>query len=303
MKTSRLPPIGRILGNRALASDIRRSVARALHAPFARVPDGRSVAGVFARSLQSAIRDIETHPRGKLFRRLIEFGPLREEAGEATRSDGEGVLSDAECGACVEFVYSHMVNRFKGELAELLSLEPCVALMEQLRWTHRFPAGAQLFWGDTVQERVPRGVAHNARPLSWRGFSKGADGLIVQRAGRGPGPPFLRVLGVVEVKSMGLSTKRVLHQIDTHLARLRGGLRLAGETWHPVQVVLSEPVRIIVVPSAWKLSRAWRMVETEAGRGLVLPYEKLTRPTRLQELAREVWRITLGWSDADSGPK
>ena len=297
IRHSRLPPIGRILGNSALASDIYRSVGRALRAPFARVPGGRSARGIFARALQSAIKDIETHPRRELFRRLIEFGPLRDEAGEETKSGSEGVLSDVECGACVEFVYSHMVNRFKGELAELLSLEPCLALMEQLRLTRRLPAGAQLFWGDTVQERAPREEAHKKDSSDWSGFTKGADGLIVQPARSGPGLPSLRVLGVVEVKSMGLSTTRVLRQIDSHLARLRGGLRLAGETWPPAQVVVSEPVRIIVVPSAWKLSRAWRMVETDGGRDMVLPHEKPTMPQRLQELGGGVWRINLGWSE------
>jgi hypothetical protein len=81
------------------------------------------VQGVFEASLKAAIRDIEEHPRGKLFRRLIEHGPHHPDDPEALVSDGETILSDPECGEAVEFIFSHMVNRFKGELAELLALE------------------------------------------------------------------------------------------------------------------------------------------------------------------------------------
>lgn len=49
--------------------------------------------------------------------------------------------------------------------------------------------------------------------------------------------------------------------------------------------------------SAWKLSRAWHMVEKEGSTELVLPREKAPGPTRTQELGRGVWRITLGWSE------
>jgi hypothetical protein len=294
VKAMRLPSIGLILGNRQLASDLRHSVARALHVPSAHVPGGPGVRRVFARSLRAAIRDIEAHPRGRLFRRLIESGPRREDASEGAEDDESGALSDAECSACVEFVYSHMVNRFKGELAELLALEPCLTLVEQLQHSHRLPDEAQLFWGDVIQERALR---HGRQPLRWSPFVKGADGLVVRAVCDGPRPPSLGVLGAIEVKSMARSTKRVLRQVDAHLLRLRGGLRLEGETWLPSQITLAEPVRVVVVPSAWKLSRAWRMVQTDPGREMVLPDAKAPGSTRLQEVGRNTWRIVLNWSE------
>jgi hypothetical protein len=294
VKAMRLPSIGLILGNRQLASDLRHSVARMLHVPSARVPGGPGVRRVFARSLQAAIRDVEAHPRGRLFRRLIEFGPRREGASEGAEDDDSGALSDAECGACVEFVYSHMVNRFKGELAELLALEPCLTLVEQLQHSHRLPDEAQLFWGDVIQERAPR---HGRQLLRWSPFVKGADGLVVRAVCDGPRPPSLGVLGAIEVKSMARSTRRVLRQVDAHLLRLRGGLRLEGETWLPSRITVAEPVRVVVVPSAWKLSRAWRMVQTDSGREMVLPDAKAPGPTRLQEAGRNTWRIVLNWSE------
>ncbi len=142
-----------ITGNRLLASAIRKSVALALGCPFVHLVDGKSVQDVFKRSLDAAIRDIEEHPRGKLFRRLIEYGPRNPDEPEALTSDNETTLSDHECGSCVEFIYSHMVNRFKGELAELLALEPCAALVERVQGKRHLPSGIRLYWGEMVQER------------------------------------------------------------------------------------------------------------------------------------------------------
>ena len=114
-----------IIHTRPLASAIYRSVASAVGRPFVHLVAGNAVWDVFRVSLDAAIRDIEEHPRGKLFQRLIEYGPHHPNDRESLGSDGESNLSDDECGSCVEFIYSHMVNRFKGELAELLALAVC----------------------------------------------------------------------------------------------------------------------------------------------------------------------------------
>jgi hypothetical protein len=101
-----------IIGNQPLASAIHRSVTFALRCPFVHLVKGKTVRDIFKHSLDAAIRDIEKHPRGKLFRRLIEYGPLNPDAPETLISDNETTLSDPECGSCVEFIYSHMINRF-----------------------------------------------------------------------------------------------------------------------------------------------------------------------------------------------
>lgn len=291
------PSMSTVLGSRALASDVRESVARALRTPCARVPDGRSARQVFHRSLRSAIRDIEVHPRGKLFRRLIEYGPVRPGTPEVVANSAESMLSDLECASCVEFIHSHMVNRFKGELAELLSLKPCIELVERLQHAGRLPNDVQLYWGDYVQERPQSGAGDGALPDGAPGFTKGADGLLVQlRPGRRSGRAALQVHGVVEVKSMVRSTSRVLRQVDAHISRLAGGLRLAGRTWRTSDILVSRPLLAIVVPAAWRLSRGWRTVQTSTGSRLVLPRRRSATPVRVEELERDVWRITLGWS-------
>ena len=296
-----------ITGNRLLASAIRKSVALALGCPFVHLVDGKSVQDVFKRSLDAAIRDIEEHPRGKLFRRLIEYGPRNPDEPEALTSDNETTLSDHECGSCVEFIYSHMVNRFKGELAELLALEPCAALVERVQGKRHLPSGIRLYWGEMVQERRRNRRGNEESKARWGGFTKGADGLLVEQIPTQQGKPqnLLRIHGVVEVKSMTRSKRKVLEQINSHIMRLNGGVKLGIREWPPDNITLfknakkkdSVLIHIMVMPSTWKLSREWRSVENDNGRVIRLP-EPSEPPvrTRVEELEPNVWKITLAWS-------
>lgn len=299
--------IATIIHNLPLATAIQKSVMAGLGRSFAHLPGGQNAWEVFDQSLRAAITDIENHPRGVLFRRLIEYGPQSPDAG-GSQTGGETTLSDAECGTCVEFVFSHMVNRFKGELAELLALAPCITLVEQLRTQDRLPNDIQLYWGGLVQERRRlRAGSGNRRP-AWGGFTKGADGLLAQEILDRPksAPRRLRIYGIVEVKSMTRSSNKILGQIARHLSRLKGGVKLGTEEWEPGDLVINPqsrrglhtlPVRVMVTPSHWKLSRAWRSVKSESGRMIVLP-EPADPPvtTQIEKLEPGVWHISLAWS-------
>jgi hypothetical protein len=239
--------IASIIRNQPLASAIHTSVASALRSPFVHLVAGRTVWNVFEHSLDTAIRDIETvwnvfehsldtairdieeHPRGKLFRRLIEYGPHDPGDPEALVSDGETTLSDPECGLCVDFIFSHMVNRFKGELAELLALEPCITLIQRLQQEDHLPSDVHLYWGDAVQERRQTRIASEEYDAQWGSFTKGADGVLVEPLStqRG-GHHVLKVHGVIEVKSMPRSSRRVIDQINKHVTRLCGGVKLGA---------------------------------------------------------------------------
>jgi hypothetical protein len=259
---------------------------------------GSTVEDVFQASLEAAIRDVENHPRGKLFRRLIEFGPADNGVPEAATSDGETMLSDPECGECVEFIFSHMVNRFKGELAELLAIEPCIELVRRLLNEGRLPPAIQLYWGGVVQERWFRRIRDGGQG-SWSQFVKGADGLLVEHVGTSQMPPDpLRVHGVVEVKSMLLPQSRLVRQIGKHIERLGGGVKLGPCEWPADKVERCVGVRVMVTPSTWKLSREWHWEQTESGRTMVFP-EKPDPPvqTRTEEVSPGLWAITLDWSD------
>lgn len=280
--------IASIIHNRPLAFAIHQSITSALKCPFLCLPTSHNAWDVFKRSLDAAIRDIEEHPRGKLFQRLIEYGPRNPDDRVSLTSDGKGVLSDPECGSCVEFIFSYMVNRFKGELAELLAIEPCINLANQLQ----FPDDIKLYLGDLVQERNRISTVKAESVTRWGNFTKGADGLIAVNSKNK-----LSIHGIIEIKSMTLSEKKILTQIANHILRLNGGIKLGERTWYPDQISCANVHRIIVVPSTWKLSREWQSIETDKGRTLVFPEpEESPIQTAVEKLQSDVWRIKLAWS-------
>ncbi len=225
--------ISSIINNQFLASAIHKSVSLALRTPFVHLVSGKTAGDIFKHSLNAAIRDIEKHPRGELFRRLIEYVPHDPDDPETLVSDGKTTLSDPECGSCVEFIYSHMVNRFKGELAELLAIEPCITLIRQLQREQYLPSNVNLYWGDMVQERR-RAIVREKEDNLWGSFTKGADGLLVEQVSNRKDKFNRRysIRGIVEVKSMKHSKKKVLDQINSHIMRLNGGVKL-GEKEYP----------------------------------------------------------------------
>lgn len=229
----------RIVGNEPLASSIHKSITLALRRPCVRL-SARSPQKIFDDSLNSAIYDIESDPRGLLFQRLIKYGPHNPAEPPVFESDGKKTLSDLELGKCVEFIFSHMVNRFKGELAELLALEACSSLVMELIKEKKLSQRTRLYWGEDIQEhRSFR--ARNSDNSRVKDFAKGADGLMVEplASNRKNGKFSLRVIGLIEVKSMHLSQRKVLAQIDHHAARLGKDIWLAGSeqpVWHFIYV-------------------------------------------------------------------
>lgn len=291
--------IASIIHNKPLASSLYKSVSSAIRCPFVYIIGDNTVWSVFERSLEAAIRDIEEHPRGKIFRRLIEYGPHHPDEPESLTSDGESTLSDPECGMCVQFIFSHMVNRFKGELAELLSIEPYLELIDRLLKERILPSGIKLYIGDMIQEKRWTRVSDLQSNTRWGSFGKGADGLIVEQIPslNGNYKHKLNIHGVIEVKSMPLSVKIVLAQIKNHISRLNGGLKLGEMIWLPNQINISRIQGIVAIPSTWKLSREWHIIKKEQGKEILLP--EPTEPpvgTQIEKLQPDLWKIRLAWS-------
>ena len=288
-----------IIKNQPLATSLYKSIASAQNLSNIHISGGNSVWDIFKRSLDTAIRDIEQHPRGKLFRRLIEYGPHHPDEPEALTSDNETILSDPECGKCVEFIFSHMVNRFKGEMAELLSIEPCLELVNRLQDDCLLPKSVDLYLGDMVQERRRKNAILGESETKWENFTKGADGLVVEKIETKNGNVHseLNLRGVIEVKSMSISKKKVLVQINSHISRLAGGVKLAGMIWPSNTLSFSNMLCIIVIPSTWKLSREWYSVNTGKGRKIVLAQpSELRMETCIEKLDTNFWKIRLAWS-------
>ena len=288
-----------IIHNRPLASSLHESISSALRCPFVHIAGDKTVWGVFKQSLDAAIRDIEEHPRGKLFRRLIEYGPHHPDDPESLTSNGKSSLSDPECGMCVQFIFSHMVNRFKGELAELLSIGPCLELVNKHLKKGILPKGIKLYLGDIIKQRRRTRAADRRSNVQWGSFVKGADGFIVEKRKslNDKSKHKLNIHGVIEVKSMSLSTNKILAQIKNHISRLNGGLQLGEMTLSPNQINFSRILHIIVVPTTWKLSREWKSVKKEQGRTIELPEpSKPPIGTYAEKLQPNLWKIKLAWS-------
>jgi hypothetical protein len=153
--------------------------------------------------------------------------------------------------------------------------------------------------GNLIQERRRPPTTIDATPLEWGGFTKGADRLIVKigESHKYTEDNPIRIHGVVEIKSMLLSSAKLQNQINGHIARFKGGLKLKEKIFHPSRVTYTLINRIMIFPSTWKLSREWQSIKTERGRKIVLP-EPTDPPVQIQieEFQPNLWAIKLAWS-------
>ncbi len=169
-------------------------------------------------ALDAVGQDIDGHPRRELLLALI-----RDEQN----------LDDEQIGICLELIYSHMINRFKGDLMEILAWRPLVAKLRLLQNAGRLPAKARWIWGSDIQEPLEKG----------RGWAKGADAILVasgaehnswirQAIAGNEVKPASRswvIYGIGEIKSYYISNRVAAIQLSSHLSRLRHGLRISGK--------------------------------------------------------------------------
>lgn len=73
------------------------------------------VDGRFSAAIDAVTFDIDSDPRNELLKALL-------------KEDWERI--NAEVVQCLEFIYSHMVNKFKGDLAEFLAMRLCTELAQ-----------------------------------------------------------------------------------------------------------------------------------------------------------------------------
>jgi hypothetical protein len=201
-------------------------VADIVEALDARAPADLSAAGRelrrrdgFERIVGRVKANFDVHPRSRLLLLLL-------------RDDSQ--LTDEELVDTFEFIYSYLVNQFKGELAELLAWPVLNDFVELLTKRGRAPAGTQVVPGSLIEERRAKdGVLQ-------RGWYKGADALLVLRADAATGSgsnhlpdASLAVIGVVEIKSYRPRRADVLFQLRNHVRRLSMGFRLSGSEIAP----------------------------------------------------------------------
>jgi hypothetical protein len=277
-----------------LESNLGRDVESAIRtglAGYVVFPDGREPLAIFRETLSASIRDIESHPKGILFQKFLREGPY-ESGGVIPKQLVPKRLSDDETAAAITFIYSHMVNCFKGGIAELLAVKACVALVRELQRDSEIPTNARLYFGDSVL--TPR--------RDTKGFLKCADQHLLVEERSEDGTISVSILGVTEVKSYVQSQRRIERQLNSHLRRALNGIVVAGKAYKSDEIHIGfgnncRVLNIAVVPSSWKLSREFHYEQTEKGR-LLRVASRL--PPRNEDVitrtGKDSWRIELRWS-------
>ncbi len=164
--------------------------------------------------------NLDNYPTSNLLKTLI--------LEESERTDDEVIQ-------CLEFIYSHLVNKFQGDLAETYAAELCHALERQWKADGKLPPDAIYVYGDIMEKsQTSTGME---RGDAWR---KGADGLFVMEepVSNIPAEPItqnntsnLNILAVVEIKSYAMSYRKASAQIKKHLSRLSHGLKIGKREW------------------------------------------------------------------------
>lgn len=269
----------------AFGADVEQAVSTALKAD-AVFPDGGDALAIFRNTLAASIRDIDGDKRGRMFQRFLRDGPYEREGPIPPELLGKRLTPEG-CATAITFIYSFMVNSFKGALTELLATGACQRLMRDRRLAGRLPTGAKLYVGDSVLVRRATG----------KGGLKGADLHILAKTEQG-----VAVVGVVEVKSGHKSAEALATQLDKHVRRARQGLIVGDDEYAPEQVCVGakngDVVRISVQPDDWPLPRTLRFEQRgKKKRELVL--DPPVPPRDEDEfLLRDDgdWHIVLRWS-------
>lgn len=252
--------------------------------------DGSTPLTIFRHAVAAAIGRIHEDGRAPVFLRFLKDGPYFD-GGKIPRKRQREFLTDDETTSMITFIYSHMVNCFKGALTEMLAVTPCLRILRELQAEKRLPREARLYVGDTVWAVQRKGDS----------FAKAADLhiLVVQRS---RAHLSVTVAGVAEVKSYFQSPERLRRQLDQHLTRARRGLRVGKIVYSPDQITVggqggSRAVRITVLPAHWTLPRTFYFEQRDGRKCLHVDpgvprnaTDSVERPGPLE------WRVALRWS-------
>jgi len=273
-----------------LGWDLELALKAALEAG-AVFPVGTDPMSIFRSTLQASICDIEADKRGLLFQRFLRDGPYEGE-GDSPLDLYDKRLTERETASAITFIYSFMVNSFKGAITELLAAAACQQLMREPRFADTLPPSTRLFVGDAVM--VNRALGKNK--------AKGADLHFLVIDGHESEAPCVTVAGVGEVKSGHKSSGAIVAQLEKHILRAKRGIRVSGVDYSGSQVRLGRRpdgriIRISIQPSDWPLPRTLRFETTTGKRRLVLdPPTPPLNEDHITPMNEDCWHISLRWS-------
>jgi hypothetical protein len=289
-KASVVEQVGFDLLGAELAQDVESSLLFTLKMG-AVFPCKSTPISILRQSIATAIRDINADYRGQLFQRFLKDGPYEKE-GKIPTQLRDKRLSDDDTTTVIAFIYSYMVNCFKGAITELLAAAPCMWILKKMQKEHYLPPSAKLYAGDSVLVARRKG----------RGFAKGADLHFLCEHCSSRGNRSLVVNGVVEVKSYYCSPKRLKKQLDKHLARAQRGLRIREIEYTTNHITIGndrrgKAIRVGILPAHWLLPRTFRFEPKGDNRFLSVdeghPHETENKITRVAE---DYWQVVLRWS-------
>jgi hypothetical protein len=137
----------------------------------------------------------------------------------------------------LRYIYSHLVNKYQGSIAEYLAWHELNVWLSDEIAHGRLRSDIRVIPGDLILERCGSG--------NRKRWDRGADGLVVIDA---PDDDFLHIVAVVEVKSYPKAFSAVESQIDTHVRRLRkAGVRIGERHWP----------RAAVSAARWDRRKGW----------------------------------------------
>ena len=194
------------------------NVRRLLHEIFGpeRWPRGETLTRLLLEALDDAAgvtgeEAARAGPRGEQFAAMVrrvardfDSHPLRDQFIQLLQDERE--LLDGQIPPLVEYLYSSVVNNFKGEIAELLARTVVRRFARRLGFPVTFISGWEI-----AEPKLDAGR------LIW---AKGADGLLVVDGER------LGIAAVIEIKSYRANPEKMAGQVRTHVNRLRQGLRV-----------------------------------------------------------------------------
>lgn len=267
-----------------LAKDLWSSIEMGIAAGAA-LEGGGGPEAHFRAAVQRSARAIAREARAPLLRSFLTAGPYFDGGGVPKDRVAE-FQSDQDVAATIRFIHASVISAFQGALAELLAIGPLCDLAMQVAGERK----PRLFAGDTVRALGRKG----------RSFAKAADFHLFDQP-EANSDSRVRLLGVAEVKSYAVPPERLGAQLDRHLSRAQLGLEISGRVVRGARLEIGEttarPLRIVVEPAKWRLSREFRFEETEGRRRLV-PGRTSPPETsaKVEQTGERDWRIELRWS-------
>lgn len=263
-----------------LSADLRHSIESGL-AVGATITNCSDSLSILRKAVAETITAIEG--RSKILQRFLNLGPYWSE-GDIPNEMKSHCLSDEETAEAVRFIYHHMVNCFQGKLAELLAIEPCIQIMNNLKAKKKLPNDAKLLIGDSVL----------TGKIKVDKIGKGADFHILHT---NTVDNTVELFAVGEVKSYIRSQKKLKQQLDDHVKRAKYCMKIGDKIFAQDNIIKTNSIiKISCVPSSWKLSKEFTFENIQGKTFLNINNTIPTEETIISQVRTNEWRIILKWS-------